>query len=586
MFPAILPVTYLLGILFELDERQILALGLAWIPPLLLILGVLAPLWGIHRLTDRALRESPADPPGARLKRILVLPRQLELATIAPYTTALVIFTAAACETYGRPLSLIGPTLILTMTLLLLLMVRQTVKVEELLQPLAVEEFERHPEARPQGSGFLWPRQAWYLPYVTSVILLAPLVALGVIAGRRVPVFLTGWLEELQRRGPVALQADVPAWSNQLLSSLVVPSAVILGWVMLLGAVTALSVARRQRRGSQAVERAVRALASGSPELPAWPATDELGDLAFATASALAGLEEKASVIASAARTVDEVTRELTTLVERQLELLDTQSGALQQTWRTAQEIQRVSELASQKARSVLHAAERAAELGTSGREAVDGGLQQLGDVREHVGEMAGQVRALQERAGRIGRITMVVKDLADQSSMVALNAAIEATRAGEHGRTFAVVAQQIRQLSDQSTTATEQVHGVLLDVEAGILEAVRLSNAGMERADSGLSLARVHGENLRKLTSLVEDNAASARQISAAVDQQAAGIAQIFQAITQLGGTMDRTVEAMHATVAITTRAQQAADEVVDAMAGYRWRPGDAASGERPRMR
>ena len=209
----------------------------------------------------------------------------------------------------------------------------------------------------------------------------------------------------------------------------------------------------------------------------------------------------------------------------------------------------------------------------------MDGSLQQLGDVREHVGEMAGQVRALQERAGRIGRITMVVKDLADQSSMVALNAAIEATRAGEHGRTFAVVAQQIRQLSDQSTTATEQVHGVLLDVEVGIQEAVRLSNAGMERAAlRPFPLARVHGENLRKLTSVVEENAASARTFLRAVDQQAAGIAQIFQAITQLGSTMDRTVEAMQATVAITTRAQQAADEVADAMAGYRWRPGEGA--------
>src|SRR5262249_53386144 len=155
-------------------------------------------------------------------------------------------------------------------------------------------------------------------------------------------------------------------------------------------------------------------------------------------------------------------------------------------------------------------AAENAAAVGTSGREAVDGNLQQVGDLREHVGEMARQVRTLQDRAGRIGRITTVVKYLADHSNMVALNAASEATRAGEHGRPCAVVAQQIRQLSDQSTTATEQVRGVLRDVEAGIQQAARLSAAGMERADSGLALARTHGENLRKLTSVVADNADS----------------------------------------------------------------------------
>src|SRR5205814_1183828 len=124
-------------------------------------------------------------------------------------------------------------------------------------------------------------------------------------------------------------------------------------------------------------------------------------------------------------------------------------------------------------------------------------------------------------------------------SNMVALNAAIEATRAGESGKTFAVVAQQIRRLADESTTATEQVRQVLVDVEAGIREAVRLSGAGMERADSGLSLARSYGDDLRKLTSIVEDNAATARQISAAVEQQSSGIGMIFDAINDLGEAM-----------------------------------------------
>ncbi|HZN95906.1 MAG TPA: methyl-accepting chemotaxis protein [Myxococcales bacterium] len=570
MLPAVPPVVYLLGILYQLDDQQVLSLSLVWIPPLVVALGMVAPLSFIHRFTERALRESPEEQPGARLRRILSLPRQVELAAIASYSTGVAILTVAACRTYGRPLILLVPAVLVALVMMLLMMVRQTVKVEEVLRPVAVEEFERHPGVRPVGAGFLWPRQVWYLPYVTSVVLLASFVALAVIISRRVQAFLGDWVVQLEQRGQAQLAAEVPLWGRQLLSSFALPSILILGWVLVLSAITALTVARRQRAGSQAVEQAVRALAAGMPRLPEWPATDELGDLAFATADAAASLGQRAATITESARTVDQVAQELSALVARQRDLVTFQSSALQQTQLTAQEIQQISELASTKARAVLDAAESAERVGKSGRNAVESSLEQLSDIRGHVSQMAGHVRGLQERARRIARITLVVKDLADQSNMVALNAAIEATRAGESGKTFAVVAQQIRRLADESTAATEQVHQVLRDVEADIREAVRLSGAGMERADSGLSLARTYGDDLRKLTSIAEDNAITARQISAAVDQQTAGIGMIFEAITELGTSMGETVEAMRVTAAITARAEKAAADVAGAMSGW----------------
>ncbi|HVE85990.1 MAG TPA: methyl-accepting chemotaxis protein [Myxococcales bacterium] len=580
MLPAVPPVVYLLGILYQLDDRQILALSAIWIPPLVVALGMVGPYWLIHRLAERALHRAPADAPGDRLRRILRLPRQIELAALSSYLAGVAIFTLAACLTYGRPLALLVPALLVALVMILLMMVRQTVKVEEVLRPAAVEEFELHPGVRPAGAGLLWPRQVWYLPYVTSVVLLASFVALAVIATRRVQAFLAAWVVDLQRRGRAELAAEVPEWGRQLLSSLALPSAVILGWVLVLGAITALAVARRQRAGSRAVETAVQALASGAPALPAWPATDELGDLAFATAAAIGGLREKAGTIAASARTVDGVAQELAELVEQQQRLVSTQSGALHQTQLAAQELKESSDLASRKAQAVLAAAEDARQVGRSGRAAVESSLEQLGDIRERVTEMARQVAGLQDRARRIARITLVVKDLADQSNMVALNAAIEATRAGESGKTFAVVAQQIRRLADESTSATEQVRRVLLDVEAGIREAVRLSGAGRDRADAGLSLARAYGDDLRKLTSIVEDSATSAQQISSAVDQQTLGIGLIFETITALGAAMDQTAEAMQATAAITDRARRAAAEVAGAMAGYRWKGGADGGG------
>jgi len=572
LLPAVPPLAYLFGVLYQYNDREIVGLLTVWFPRVLLALLIAFPYPLVRRMVDRALEAPEDDAPGDRLRRILALPRRLELAATACYLVTFALITTPLCVLGHRPVVLVVPTLLVTLVMVALALVRQTLKVEELLRPLAVEELERHPEVHPGGAGVAWPRQVWYLPYLTSLVMLAAFVALSVIVVRRFQAFLAEVLGELERQGYTALAEQVPRWGRQLLEGLVLPSGLSLGYVLMLGLLTALAVGRRLRFGSRAVEASVRGLATGTPVLPAWPATDELGDLAFATAGALAGLRSKALLIARSAHTVDQVAHDLSKLIERQMHAMHAQSEALRQTRQTAEEIQRTAGMASDRARAVLAAADAAEGVGRSGRDAVEASLSQLGDLFWHTGDMAGRMSELEARAQRIARITMVVKELADQSNMVALNAAIEATRAGESGKTFAVVAQQIRRLSDESTSATLQVQDVLRDVQGGIQEAVKLSGSGRDRADKGMALAKGYGDDLRRLIRIVEDNAAAARQISAAVNQQSAGIGQIFQAITELGAAMDQTVEALHSTEAITARAEQAAREVEGAMAGYRW--------------
>ena len=568
-WPAVVPLAYLLGILYALEDEQIVELVIRWVPGLFAVVALVGPLTAIHILTERALRRSPGDAPGDRLRRILMLPRRLEVSTILIDLPGGAVFTAIACLSYGRSLVLLAPALLVTLAFALLICVHQTTKVEDMLRPLAMEELRQHPDARPGGSGFLWPRQLWYRPYVTLLVILATMVSLAVVLTRRLQSVLAGLEEELQRRGQGQLAAELPEWGERLLTSLLLPSGIILGFVLFLGAISALALSRRQRAGVRAVEEAARALASGAYELPAWPATDELGDLAFATAGAVGELQRKADTIASSAHTLEDVARELAVLVARQKEVIDTQANALHQTQVTAREIKQTSEVASEKAGKVLAAAESAEQVGQSGRAAVESSLDQLRDILSQVQQMAGQVKRLDERTRQIGRITMVVKDLADQSNMVALNAAIEATRAGESGKTFSVVAQQIRRLGDESMAATDQVQRVLEDVEGAIRQAVRLSGAGIDRAGSGLHLTQACGEDIRRLSEIVEGNASVARQISAAVTQQGAGISQIFEALELLGNTMGETVASMKATEAITERARRAAQEVAAAMAG-----------------
>ena len=266
---GVVPVAYLLGILFQLDERQIVEVSVRWAPPVFVTLGFIGPMVFIHVMLERGLRQSPGEAPGARLRRLLLLPRQIGLGVTALAVLAITVFSAVVCLTCGRSLLLLLPAALVAAAVVLLLEVRYTMKIEEVLRPLAMEEMERHPEVRLGGSGFLWPRQVWYRPYVTLLVLLATLVALGVIVARRLHAFLAHLGEELRQRGHAQLAAELPEWGQQFLGSLLTPSAIIVGFLLFLGIITALSVSRRQRQKVQAMEAAARAMASGAYQLPA-----------------------------------------------------------------------------------------------------------------------------------------------------------------------------------------------------------------------------------------------------------------------------------------------------------------------------
>ena len=153
---------------------------------------------------------------------------------------------------------------------------------------------------------------------------------------------------------------------------------------------------------------------------------------------------------------------------------------------------------------------------------------------------MARRIFALDERTREVSGIVDSVKDLADQSNMLALNAAIEAVRSGEHGKGFSVVAREIRALADQSIQATSRVRELLDDIGSSVSAAVRITERGAERMESGLAQVRTSGQNLKELANIVQDNASAVRQIAAAVNQQNVGISQITQAVTRA----DRPIE------------------------------------------
>lgn len=298
---------------------------------------------------------------------------------------------------------------------------------------------------------------------------------------------------------------------------------------------------------------------------------DEVAQLARAFAAMVARLKEVLLQLHESSELLSEAVLALEESAQQQNEMVTRHATALQQTQITAQHIRQMSQLAAGSAEDVLRVAQRAEELGRTGEDALAQTVEGLVELRSHVVQIAEKIAALGDRTEQIGGITETVKDLADQSNLLAINAAIEAARGGEEGRGFEVVAREIRTLADQSIRSTSQVREILVDIAGAISATVRITDQGTRRMEAGLAQVRTSGENLRELSAIVRDSAASVRQIAHIVNQQHTGISQIFNSVTDLGTLMEDTVKRIEATSASTATLKLLSERVSEVLRPYR---------------
>jgi methyl-accepting chemotaxis protein len=298
---------------------------------------------------------------------------------------------------------------------------------------------------------------------------------------------------------------------------------------------------------------------------------DEIGELSRNFGSMVEALREALTGLRRSAHTLEEASENLNNSTREQEQLLTQQTVALQQTQVTGQEIRQTSSMANERAEEVLKVAEHAEHVGRAGEVALENGVQGFSAIRGEAVEIGGRIRALLESARRIGGITSTVKDLADQSNMLALNASIEAVRSGEHGRGFSVVAREIRSLADQSIAATGQVNQILEHLTASITAAARSTEAGLTRMERGLDDVRASGENLRELAAITRTNVDVVRQIAAAVAQQNSSIGQIFAAVTDQLNLLEKARERLERTAQASRQLREVASTISRSIERYR---------------
>ncbi|MDP3848329.1 MAG: methyl-accepting chemotaxis protein [Pseudomonas sp.] len=201
----------------------------------------------------------------------------------------------------------------------------------------------------------------------------------------------------------------------------------------------------------------------------------------------------------------------------------------------TVAEVKQTAILAGGKSQSVVESTGRSRQVALGGRQALDETLKGMRQIREQMQAVAESIMRLGEQSQSIGEIVASVNDLAEQSNLLGVNASIEAVKAGEVGKGFSVVAQEVKTLAEQSKQATAQVRGILSEIQKAMSKAVLQAEQGSKTVESGYQRAEVSGEAIRTLSSSIEESSEMALQIAATSQQQMIGMDQIGSAMESI---------------------------------------------------
>jgi methyl-accepting chemotaxis protein len=229
--------------------------------------------------------------------------------------------------------------------------------------------------------------------------------------------------------------------------------------------------------------------------------------------------------------------------VSSQVAAATAQTAATNETTATVEEVKQTAILAQEKATEAFELTEQVAEMCRRGDASAQQNAGKFQHIRSDMDVVAEAIDRLNEQTQSVGDIIATVNDLAEQSNLLSVNASIEAAKAGEHGKGFTVVAQEVKSLAEQSKQAVAQVRGVLSEIQKASAVAVQAAAQSREAVEAGRAEAGRAIENTRAEVVVANGAAEATLQISATSRQQLAGMQQISQAILSINAAGSQSV-------------------------------------------
>ena len=274
---------------------------------------------------------------------------------------------------------------------------------------------------------------------------------------------------------------------------------------------------------------------------------DELGKLSTAVNTMTENLAEVIGEVQGSANEVAGAATEIASGAEQMAAGMEEQRRQTSQVSAAVEEMSTsVSEVA-EKSTGAARKSDDGGEQAVKGGEIVQETIAGMNAISEQVNESVGAVGELGRRSGQIGEIIDVINDIADQTNLLALNAAIEAARAGEHGRGFAVVADEVRKLAERTTKATEEVADSIKAIQDETSKAVERMEAGKGRVDEGVQLAQQAGSALELIVSGAKEMAPMIQGIAAAAEEQSSAANEISSNVERINAVTNESADGVN---------------------------------------
>ncbi|MBZ5550360.1 MAG: methyl-accepting chemotaxis protein [Acidobacteriia bacterium] len=304
-----------------------------------------------------------------------------------------------------------------------------------------------------------------------------------------------------------------------------------------LGTVATLFLSRSLSARVASMVRMMQEIASNNLGVDDIPVTceDELGRANRALNIMKNNLRAMIQSIAQTAEHLASASEQISSSAAEQAQSAETQKDQASQVATAMQEMSSTVQQVSENSNRAAEASRQAAETALHGGGTVDETLAKMRMIASAVSGTAKKVEELGKRSDEIGRIVGVIDDIADQTNLLALNAAIEAARAGEQGRGFAVVADEVRKLAERTTSATKEIAHMIKNIQDETRLAVTAMETGTRQVEEGVTSTAEAGKSLKQIIDMAEQVGEMITHIATAATEQASASEQVNQSMDQI---------------------------------------------------
>jgi methyl-accepting chemotaxis protein len=263
--------------------------------------------------------------------------------------------------------------------------------------------------------------------------------------------------------------------------------------------------------------------------------TDELGMLADAANDMANQLRKLLQDLQQASIQITGASTQVLTAAEEHASGSVQQAASIAQVTATMEELTSTAKQIAMSATSVEKIADDSAQAAHAGYESVGAALEAMEKIRRRVADISGKTLLLGERSQRISEVLNLIKDIAGEIHLLAVNAAIESAAAGEHGKRFAVVASEVRRLAERTRESAEEIKGIVGEIQSATNTSVLATEQGVKEVENGVSLATRARGSLEQIIQMVDRTTQAIRQITFATQQQQSASEQIAETMREV---------------------------------------------------